>query len=150
MAEQFDAKEIFGRDFVGFALLDCMVRRADQETEGPGGSAETFRTVFGLKVIEKGVPQPVMVELRINGVEVPIRPFLERMWSGYKEGVLKTAREIVSAKLRIRFNYAEDLLRAFEKTIEREMNENDLPTAFSPEEWLDWDPRDTYPHHLDR
>lgn len=146
MAEQFDAKEILGRDFFGYAIFKSM---HDKYTNRSAGYSDwDFGDMFGIKAIERDVPQPVTVEFRVNGVDVPIRPFFEHLWAAYKADVLKTARQLVSTKVWKRFEYASELLRTFEKAVERELHENEMPTAYDPEEWLDHDPRST--HHLDR
>jgi len=82
-------------------------------------SSADFMSKFGIEPLPDGAERSITVEMRINGVEVPVREVFAELERHHSDMVNAQAKELVTQKCAL-FNEASDLAARISDLIKRE------------------------------
>lgn len=114
MAEEISLREVFDLDFLGVALTTMIF------TEGHN-NPEEIRAKFNINP-----EQPLNIEVTINGVSTPLRPFFKRLEDAYGAQVQKAAAQLLREKFDEKFRALYDLVSEAESTVMAKLREAGL------------------------
>jgi len=103
MAEEVSIEEVVGNNFLGRALLIVLSSLPDR-----GASLIAGKT-------------SVAVEMTINGVPTPLRPFIQRLEEHFNHAVNQAAAKLIQDRFRDRYVKIDDILCEAERTLKNEL-----------------------------
>ena len=108
MAEEVTIKEAVGRTFFGHAILTAM------------SAVGVDR--YGIS----GDGAPLKIELVINGVPTPLRPFFDRLEEGYEHTIRRAVGEEIKRRFQDKYNKIYDVLHEAERKLTDELRQHYL------------------------